>query len=1423
MTQDMINYRNLHGPFSPFTFALQSIRQKIITITRNQQHPTGGLDSQLDLEYLEHILALSLPLNNALGETIAYVRFPVAACFRSGNERPLLRYSGQYGAEKPLPKLREVYTSIETYVISIKDSLTKDDPIRELALKDIAEHAIITQYPQSLREIKGMFRCDVNDFSSFYVFLTCQPEKETEACPLIQDLPPCTSRLLSTEECPNPNSMRNGEGVAHCCSPILNAFRNHFFSKDTYNDLCATMKSIGTGAYFTSENESEDDDHFDPPKDYRILREILSTIHQGAVRLLGGRQKTGSPAANDDARRVFSVVFVMPTFDRKGKLGFQYIFTNEQLKFLSDLTPERLKAAIEDKERDAFYSIHGALINDLGLSIGGQYDESYFKAFGEIIQRITATRDIKTFTGTVEEEHLRTAILCDYAFRETTRRTLLKKMEKDLSEYFLSEDVFISYGQPFLLDQVFIAKYPDVMTTMANHPLSKEQRPTEELMESREKGYSDKKLLPPALHLLETVYLRTPLFLYPIYQHDAPILLCAWDAVLFSGHWQNLKSMVDTQISGIFTSIVNHELIQFKKAFDDSPNVASLKAEEAAEEFASKLLRLFLRFCSSLDDMKEISKEGIPIQALSDEKMRESDIKLPSSNDHGHICIPALKKSLRLPSRLFNEAAKSPLTYYARLYLDNFLGSWLNAERTRKITLEHSTRAAVAAIMSRNMAHNISSHVLSYWVAHLEKYLETYKTQGNTKNDVMLKKLDEISEGISQVRLGHGSQVSQHFSGQSRSLKQSLDLFKYLKQRMEFIAEITTTTPAWEKSFSVNDLIKGFTDQLAVLDNIARSEGFCYVKTDGCRKASSGRDRAANCDECKRLPSNMKGKDKHKDQPEPIKITYDKSAEKTYVSIPHGLVGRHAFYSILENFIRNSAKHGGKKVRDIIKAPNGKEALEFHIKLQDGGEDFWVVTISDNAGNCNDESEKDKDNKHMRVIDKLKGCLCDNEYVEKTGQVKRGNWGMKEIKISANFLRRNSVHDLFHEQKPPLAELKCANNCCSSKSCNEEESDRNVQMTIYLRKPKEVCILVSKGTDKKSLENGSRGINCYEIGEMEGILQRGNTISHRFILFNQTDIKATKEFIDRWRDQIPYKMGFLNKEGGNRLSSLFEGWMEWHQPVSIDPKVLSFDSITSEPDKFIFNLYSEFVKRRFGDKDRIYFRYRKEDSIGKQWAAEGLTCDYKNGDATHTLLVFDNHGAQIDELFNSKYYQKTSSSTSFGAFLTNCPDDGYQKKLILRELFEASLTRVMIIDERIWKNSQREEISDDANEYKSMDYTSYLTKMGITIIPVHNDRIGEDEKRKIVNNGAYEDIHFLIIHRGIVEKMGSDLLTQIITSKKYPFVLVDSGRGAPEENAVPQGARYIPISAIESLIQEGDKYSLIQTLFSIRREHKNAR
>ena len=94
------------------------------------------------------------------------------------------------------------------------------------------------------------------------------------------------------------------------------------------------------------------------------------------------------------------------------------------------------------------------------------------------------------------------------------------------------------------------------------------------------------------------------------------------------------------------------------------------------------------------------------------------------------------------------------------------------------------------------------------------------------------------------------------------------DFLSYEQKRMDLIAHMATSAPSWCLSMKFAALMKTFNNQWSLLDNIARFQEI------------------------------RRGQ---------INISYDGYGE---IDIPHANVGVHAFYTILENLIRNAARYG---------------------------------------------------------------------------------------------------------------------------------------------------------------------------------------------------------------------------------------------------------------------------------------------------------------------------------------------------------------------------------------------------------------------------------------------------------------------------------------------------------------------------------
>ncbi|MBM4305203.1 MAG: hypothetical protein FJ115_00115 [Deltaproteobacteria bacterium] len=716
-----------------------------------------------------------------------------------------------------------------------------------------------------------------------------------------------------------------------------------------------------------------------------------------------------------------------------------------------------------------------------------------------------------------------------------------------------------------------------------------------------------------------------------------------------------------------------------------------------------------------------------------------------------------------------------------------------NAANQKQNVLKHSTKAAVAAIMSRNMSHNVGSHVLSYWT-------------NLTKR--------EIERADKNIAKKEWSPRKEDYGEQKKIIEKSASLIDYLKQRMDFIAEMATTVPSWEKSLRLAEIIDDFKSQDALLDNIGRSEGFTYKR--GCINEKGQCDR----EKCQRLLPNKNVQGQKEIEPDCMSIVFNEQPKGISASIPHGLIGRQALYSIFENFIRNSTKYGGQHLKNQIKGSNTKKALVFTIDISKDSnyKDYWKVVLSDNIGNC-----LIKDENGETVRDRLHRSLQENRFVDEEGKLVREDWGVKEMKISANFLRKATVDELSVIQKgkensPPLVAFECYADC--AKNMSNGACGQNLKLSIYLRKPKEVCIIVDKKEehDSNSLENINEGIYCYAQNQLQEIFARNETVPHRFIIFRTADYEEIDKILSKFRDQLPYRI-IVARENNPWKSCR---WLEWHKPVCVPDKVIPFGSISSNPRGFVTKAYELYVRAKFNGSKQVLIRGRGGQE--EKWQMKMPFKCYVKKDLINfspknwgDWIIFDNHGFYSHICLDSSfYYHDTSGGNSFGKLLENLYTKSEERKLFVCEVMESAMTKVVIIDERLWKNSQHDKVFDIAGggSYTS-NYAKLLEKRGIFLIPVDDYVISEGDQKRVLSE--YDNVPFLIIHMGILDKIKGDFLEK--ARHKYPFVLIDSGRGEPPN--MKQGMRYIPIGALENLIAEGDKYALAQTIFSVRRTIDN--
>ena len=340
----------------------------------------------------------------------------------------------------------------------------------------------------------------------------------------------------------------------------------------------------------------------------------------------------------------------------------------------------------------------------------------------------------------------------------------------------------------------------------------------------------------------------------------------------------------------------------------------------------------------------------------------------------------------------------------------------------RKANAE-SIKSAKAAIMSRNMSHNLGSHVMFY----IKQKLQSVSKIIN--NDV----LHNIITG-SQLNIEELQEKLQNSANIELPFLVGLGRFiNYLQERQDYIATVATNYIPARSTISFKDFIydelkpdlryerhkkdnsssdNGWQPKNLLLDYIAYSEG--YSKSDD-------------------IEIKFGEFDGHNPQDDTAKGDFQ-ALRKFNVAVPGGVIGRQAIFSIVENIIRNAAKHSehrtnGKlvlqlslvdaendftgdfltdKFRCMRKEKGSMESGESLVKLYQNHKDaFHILRIKLDMPNKKDD------------IEALVGKLGE-DYVEEDGSMKETSKGLKEMRISAAWLRGHSIDTDIPTTEPPV-------------------------------------------------------------------------------------------------------------------------------------------------------------------------------------------------------------------------------------------------------------------------------------------------------------------------------------------------------------------------------------------------------------------
>ena len=240
-------------------------------------------------------------------------------------------------------------------------------------------------------------------------------------------------------------------------------------------------------------------------------------------------------------------------------------------------------------------------------------------------------------------------------------------------------------------------------------------------------------------------------------------------------------------------------------------------------------------------------------------------------------------------------------------------------EKQQDLELQ-AIRAAISQVMARNTSHNIGAHVMNKLIGKLRDliFLKDITKNGNYQSSATLQEIHkdrindlEKKEGwykdiVAALKCRKAPDEIKKIADEilvNEILLEQISLFNnYVKCRMDYLADVSFGIPLMQTNKVASELFKDLDKVRLLLEHISGLSDFKYE----IRFTKNG---------------------------EPLSDTND-----LLVAIPNDILGTQAFYNILENIIRNTAKHSSTKPDTTIFTVNFIDEITIKAKDENGNE-----------------------------------------------------------------------------------------------------------------------------------------------------------------------------------------------------------------------------------------------------------------------------------------------------------------------------------------------------------------------------------------------------------------------------------------------------------------------------------------------------
>lgn len=701
----------------------------------------------------------------------------------------------------------------------------------------------------------------------------------------------------------------------------------------------------------------------------------------------------------------------------------------------------------------------------------------------------------------------------------------------------------------------------------------------------------------------------------------------------------------------------------------------------------------------------------------------------------------------------------------------------LHTKRNRKTFAEIetlATKAAISQVMARNMSHNIGSHVMN-----------------RLTNGIKLEAIKTVEGGS----YGPAFALSKEEGG----IFHQLAFYNhYVKCRMDYLSDITFGTPVMHTNKKVvGELFKELDKVRFLLDYVPGLSTFKYkieILFAGRQMIDSG---------------------------------------DIAVAIPNDLLGCQAFYNILENVIRNTAKHNAQKRGTTVFTIDINNvscslppALAHEGRLSDEIRTLYSVEIYDD---CVLEGDKefsgpqeqaqlteyvsDYNSCNPNVID-LNARVSNVDWLvyrqnekinqsvlQENNQLRTSSLGLIEMQASAAYLRKLDsaaiedkgyivdYNDKFYNSKGNINILKAFS------------KDGRLGYRFFLGKPTEILIVGNFEPNIRADEWLKAGVWVREEASFKTELENGYVYNHPFVLYERSESIAA--LLEAYKTCLPMRQIDISdkKESLEKIlksTQSVEGLEEWVWALRWDQikgTIENVNVITSYHASYHSqpNTYNVgFVSHAAGWKSRE--TERKTNLV-----------QYLEPLSSNAAAKLPNHSGTVE----------------LHTYLD--PGKPYLTTVAKMKIFESATTKILVLDERIQRFSD-----DNYQAYGAAIPNKNIFAYSNVVIPdrmvlqLDADNFTPELIEGIENFilGNLAECDFLLVHYSILERMYGEISVineNLSLWSESIRVVVTSGRGKPAELPSAQVCFVNLSPALNVFVEVRSKFAMNYLLQSARR------